>query len=192
MGRKPPAALMYGTDRVHVPADQLLVVQVRWRWLCVDLLRHRFRPKSWGPPLDMMPSKAAPMLRRRAACSFMVRLPSDCRLLKGIIMRSPSQVLLPSVLLGAGLMLSSVVAQAAMGYEVKPAQERLVHEGMTATQVRETLGRADRDIRYRHEPGATWTYQVSRGPGADVTLFDVKFNADGTVASTAERFEEAD
>jgi hypothetical protein len=63
---------------------------------------------------------------------------------------------------------------------------------MTATQVREALGRADRDVRYLHEPGATWTYQVSRGPGADVTLVDVKFNADGTVASTAERFEEAD
>ena len=107
-------------------------------------------------------------------------------------MRSPSRILLPSVVLGAGLMLSNVAAQAATGYEVKPAQESLVHEGMTATQVREALGRADRDIRYLNEPGATWTYQVSRGPGADVTLFDVKFNADGTVASTAERFEEAD
>jgi hypothetical protein len=89
-------------------------------------------------------------------------------------------------------MLSAVVAQAAMGYQVKPAQEQLVHEGMTTTQVREALGRADRDIRYLHEPGATWTYEVARGPGHDVTLFDVKFGADGTVASTAERFEEAD
>ncbi|MGM9490653.1 outer membrane protein assembly factor BamE domain-containing protein [Ideonella sp. YS5] len=107
-------------------------------------------------------------------------------------MRSLSQPLLPGVILGAGLMLSTVVAHAAMGYEVTPAQERQVHEGMTTSEVRQTLGHAERSIHYLHDPGATWTYQVTRGPGANQTLFDVKFNADGTVASATERFAEAD
>src|SRR5690348_18053311 len=99
-------------------------------------------------------------------------------------MRSLLQSLLPSVALGAGLMLSTVAAHAAKGYEVTPAQEQLVHAGMTKQDVQQTLGHAERVMHYRSEPGATWTYEVARGPGADVTLFDVDFKADGTVAST--------
>lgn len=107
-------------------------------------------------------------------------------------MRSLSQALLSSALVGAGLMLSTVVAHAATGYEIKPAQEQLVRPGMTRAEVSQALGRAERVARYRSEPGASWTYEVARGPGADVTLFDVDFNADGTVAKAGERLVEAD
>jgi hypothetical protein len=107
-------------------------------------------------------------------------------------MRSLSQTLLSSALAGAGLMLSTVVAQAAVGHGIKPAQEQLVQPGMTQDQVSQALGRAERVARYRSEPGASWTYEVARGPGADVTLFDVDFNADGTVAKTGERLVERD
>jgi outer membrane protein assembly factor BamE (lipoprotein component of BamABCDE complex) len=89
-------------------------------------------------------------------------------------------------------MLSTVVAQAAAGYEIKPAQEQLVQPGMTQAEVSQALGRAERVAHYRSEPGASWTYEVARGPGADVTVFDVDFNADGTVAKTGERLVERD
>lgn len=105
-------------------------------------------------------------------------------------MRTPSQSLLSRAVLGAGLTLSMVAVHAASGYEVTPAQERLVQEGMTPVEVRQALGHAERVVHYRSEPGATWTYEVTRGPGSGETLFDVDFNADGTVASTDERFVE--
>ena len=83
-----------------------------------------------------------------------------------------------------GFAFCSVLAQAASGFWVTKSQEALVAPGMTMEQVRETLGHPTQFIKYRNQPGPTFTYRVM---GTGDTLFDVDFDANGQVASTTER-----
>ena len=87
-------------------------------------------------------------------------------------------------LLAAGLLAAAAAARAAGGYIVTPNQESLVSAGMTASEVKQALGRPARQLHYRNEPGLTYTYQVI---GYKDTVFDVDFDANGRVASVGER-----
>jgi len=84
------------------------------------------------------------------------------------------------------LLVCAAAAQAAGGFMVQPAQESLVKVGMTRAEVRSALGRPAHNMKYRAEPGRTWTYGIV---GEDSKVFDVDFSADGRVASTSERVE---
>jgi outer membrane protein assembly factor BamE (lipoprotein component of BamABCDE complex) len=72
------------------------------------------------------------------------------------------------------------------GYTVNAAQQAQIKPGMSRDEVRLTLGRPAHNVKYRAEPGRTWTYGVL---GSDEKVFDVDFSADGRVASTSQRTE---
>jgi hypothetical protein len=97
-------------------------------------------------------------------------------------------------LLVAGLALAAAAAQAAGGYSVAPAQEKLVTAGMSQGEVKQALGRPAQTMRYVNEAGPTWTWDVNTVGigGADQTVFDVDFGADGRVASAQERVIQRD
>jgi outer membrane protein assembly factor BamE (lipoprotein component of BamABCDE complex) len=86
-------------------------------------------------------------------------------------------------LLAVGALVAAAAAQAASGYVVTPQQEKSVRVGMTRDEVRATLGRPAHNMKYRTEPGRTWTYGVV---GSDTKVFEVDFTADNKVSSTHE------
>jgi hypothetical protein len=57
---------------------------------------------------------------------------------------------------------------------------------MTRDEVRSALGRPAHNLKYRNEPGRTWTYGVS---GSQDKVFDVDFSPEGKVLKTSERAE---
>ncbi|HWH40070.1 MAG TPA: hypothetical protein VNU21_09540, partial [Usitatibacter sp.] len=87
-------------------------------------------------------------------------------------------------LLAAVLIASVGFAYAASGVRVTRQQEVAVKVGMTTDEVRQLLGRPDSAIKYRNEPGPTWTYQVV-GNGFDLE-FNIVFSDDGKVTSARE------
>jgi len=91
-------------------------------------------------------------------------------------------------LLAAGIMFGAAATQAAGGVTVTERQETAVAVGMNATEVRQTLGRPAEIVKYRNEPGPTWSYDVV-GALFGVTMFDIDFGSDGKVASMSERVE---
>lgn len=91
-------------------------------------------------------------------------------------------------LLGIGVLLASVAAQAAGGYTVTPQQEKSVRVGMSRDEVRQAIGRPAHNLKYRNEPGRTWTYGVV---GSENKVFDIDFSPEGKVMSTSERVEDA-
>ncbi len=88
-------------------------------------------------------------------------------------------------ILATGLAIGAAAAQAASGYAISQTQEKDVAVGMSATEVRQTLGPPSSIARYRNEPGPTWIYQVVAAPFG-TTEFDVTFGPDGKVASVSE------
>jgi outer membrane protein assembly factor BamE (lipoprotein component of BamABCDE complex) len=101
----------------------------------------------------------------------------------------PSKLLCRDVhcLLLSGLLASVAVADAAGGYKVDPAEEAMVHVGMTADQVTQALGHPSYIFRHGYASGQTWSYDVARGGMTRTALFDVSFAADGHVAWVDER-----
>jgi outer membrane protein assembly factor BamE (lipoprotein component of BamABCDE complex) len=89
----------------------------------------------------------------------------------------------------AALFFGAAAVQAASGYTVTVAQQAQIKPGMTRDQVRLTLGRPAHNVKYRAEPGRTWTYGVA---GSEEKVFDIDFAADGKVASTSQRTETMD
>ena len=89
-------------------------------------------------------------------------------------------------LLVAGLAFDAAAAQAASGVSITQSQEPNVAVGMSATEVQQNLGRPADILRYRNEPGPTWTYEVVGAPFG-MTEFDVDFGSDGKVVSVGER-----
>ena len=67
------------------------------------------------------------------------------------------------------------------------AQEAAITVGMTATQVRQILGRPDHVVRPHNAPGPTWIYHVMAPPFGDMNEFDVDFSSDGKVAHLGTR-----
>ncbi len=88
------------------------------------------------------------------------------------------------ILVTAGFAFCSALALAASGFWIDQTQEVLVTPGMSMSQVRQTLGHPTRFIKYRNQPGPTFTYRVN---GTFDTLFDIDFDASGQVISTSER-----
>ena len=86
-------------------------------------------------------------------------------------------------LLAVGALAAVAAAHAASGYVVTPQQEKSIRVGMTRDEVRATLGRPAHNLKYRNEPGRTWTYGVV---GSDTKVFNIDFTADGKVDSTHE------
>ncbi len=86
---------------------------------------------------------------------------------------------------------TAALVHAAGGYTVTAAQQSAVQVGMTRDQVRSLLGRPAHNVKYRAEPGRTWTYGVLGNymPGEE-TVFDVDFTAEGRVMSTGLRVEQ--
>jgi outer membrane protein assembly factor BamE (lipoprotein component of BamABCDE complex) len=93
---------------------------------------------------------------------------------------------LARVLLTMGLLFCITAMQAAGGFNVRPEQERMVKVGMTMAEVEQALGRPARNVKYRTEPGPTWTYNVLVNT-MPPTVFEVNFSADGKVASVDQR-----
>ena len=67
------------------------------------------------------------------------------------------------------------------------AQESAITVGMSATQVRQILGRPDHVVRPHNAAGATWIYHVMAPPFGDMNEFDVDFGSDGKVAHVGTR-----
>lgn len=84
----------------------------------------------------------------------------------------------------AGFAFCAALAQAASGFWVSQSQEASVTPGMSMAEVRQALGHPTQSIKYRNQPGPTFTYRVL---GTVDTLFDVDFDANGQVVSTSER-----
>jgi outer membrane protein assembly factor BamE (lipoprotein component of BamABCDE complex) len=89
-------------------------------------------------------------------------------------------------LLALGLVLGAAAAHAAKGVTVTPDQEKMVTPGMTAEEVRQTLGRPELVEKFRNESGPTWTYKVQANDGTNL-VFDVDFSVSGQVASVSQR-----
>ena len=100
-----------------------------------------------------------------------------------------SRTWLLASLLGLGL---AGAAQAANGFIVNRDQEAQVKVGMSRQDVMKLLGRPAHNLKYRNEPGRTWTYGVigaATSSSSEQLVFDVDFAPDGTVAEKAERTE---
>jgi outer membrane protein assembly factor BamE (lipoprotein component of BamABCDE complex) len=93
--------------------------------------------------------------------------------------------LVRSATLGAALLVAAFAAQAA-GFVVNAKDEARVSIGMTRDEVRSALGRPAHNMKYRSEPGRTWTYGVV---GSDDKVFDIDFSAEGKVSKMGERAE---
>lgn len=92
----------------------------------------------------------------------------------------------PRVLFATTMMMAFAIAHAAGGFTVTPAQEALIKKGMTVEEVQQALGQPSRNVHYRNELGATWTYAVVGGTNEQAVL-DVDFAANGTVSTVGER-----
>jgi outer membrane protein assembly factor BamE (lipoprotein component of BamABCDE complex) len=84
------------------------------------------------------------------------------------------------------LVLGAAAVHAAKGVTVTPDQEKMVSPGMTAEEVRQTLGRPALIEKFRNEPGPTWTYKVLANGDTNI-VFDVDFSNNGQVASVSQR-----
>jgi outer membrane protein assembly factor BamE (lipoprotein component of BamABCDE complex) len=102
--------------------------------------------------------------------------------MKTNVLKSPLRMaLLVSALLVAG------AAQAAAGFIVSAAQQTKIKAGMTRDEVRAVLGRPAHNVKYKAEPGRTWTYGIQ---GSEDKVFDVDFSAAGVVMTTSQRQEQ--
>ena len=86
----------------------------------------------------------------------------------------------------AGLALSSAEALGQGGVTVSTSQESAVAIGMSASEVRQLLGRPARADRYRNAPGPTWTYNVV-GAVFGKTEFVIDFGPDERVIAKGEQ-----
>jgi ABC-type transport system involved in cytochrome bd biosynthesis fused ATPase/permease subunit len=85
---------------------------------------------------------------------------------------------------------SAALAQAAAGFVVSAAQQASVKVGMSRAEVRSLRGRPAHNIKFRAEPGRTWTYGVVGGKSTLVdAVFDIDFSADGRVLTMGQRIE---
>ena len=95
-----------------------------------------------------------------------------------------------STLIAAALC-TAALAQAAVGFIVTTAQQNAVQVGMSRDEVRSLLGRPAHNVKYRAEPGRTWTYGINDASSPDAAIvFDIDFSADGRVVSKGTRVEE--
>ena len=85
----------------------------------------------------------------------------------------------------AGLLAASAGAQAADGFTISTSRENDIAIGMSASEVRQLLGRPARAVRYRSAPGPTWTYTVV-GALFGRTDFNIDFGADERVIAKGE------
>jgi hypothetical protein len=85
----------------------------------------------------------------------------------------------------AALVLSSSVAQADNGFTISTSRENAVALGMSASEVRQLLGKPARAVQYRNTPGPIWTYNVV-DPLFGKTEFNVEFGADERVIARGE------
>jgi len=90
------------------------------------------------------------------------------------------------------LLVASAVSFAAGGFALQPAAVKLITVGQTRAEVLAAIGRPAHNVKYRNEPGRTWTYGVLGVTVQDNTVFDVDFGADGKVVSTSECVESVD
>lgn len=106
------------------------------------------------------------------------------------ILKHPSVSTTLRATLGAALLVGVCSAYAAAGFVVTTSQESMVKVGMSRAEVRNALGRPAHNVKYRAEPGRTWTYGVLGNPEyTQAKVFDVDFSADDKVLSFGERNE---
>lgn len=88
------------------------------------------------------------------------------------------------------LLAGTCAVYAASGFVVTTKQESLISVGMSRADVRAALGRPAHNVKYRAEPGRTWTYGVLGNPEyTQAKVFDVDFTPDDKVLSFGERNE---
>jgi outer membrane protein assembly factor BamE (lipoprotein component of BamABCDE complex) len=96
------------------------------------------------------------------------------------------------IAVSAGFLLSTGVAFAATGYTIKRADEAQIKIGMDKDEVRRILGRPAHNMKYRNEPGRSWTYGVldlDANLMETNTEFDIDFDSAGKVVKFQERIE---
>jgi outer membrane protein assembly factor BamE (lipoprotein component of BamABCDE complex) len=103
-------------------------------------------------------------------------------------MDHPRHPTVARLLLGAGLLAAAAAAHAALGVTIESGDEARVAPGMQAAAVRLALGAPALDRSYPSEAGPTWTYRVA---DRSQTVFDIQFDATGTVLSATERADES-
>jgi outer membrane protein assembly factor BamE (lipoprotein component of BamABCDE complex) len=92
--------------------------------------------------------------------------------------------------LGLALLAGVCSVYAASGFVVTAKQESLIAVGMSRADVRAALGRPAHNVKFRAEPGRTWTYGVLGNPEyTQAKVFDVDFSSDDKVLSFGERNE---
>jgi len=82
--------------------------------------------------------------------------------------------------------LSSIDARAGNGFTVSRSQETSIKAGMTASDVRQRLGRPARAVQYRNAPGPVWAYDVL-DPLFGKTEYLIDFGPDEKVITAVER-----
>ncbi len=84
-----------------------------------------------------------------------------------------------------GIVLISATAQAQSGFTIATSRENVITIGMSASEVRQLLGRPARAVKYLGTPGPVWTYTVV-DPLFGKTEFNVEFGADEKVLTKGE------
>lgn len=75
-------------------------------------------------------------------------------------------------------------AHAAGGITVTRSEAASITSGMSADDVRRTIGTPVSNVQYRNEPGPVWLYHVT--DAIDPVFFEVSFGRDGKVAGTSQ------
>lgn len=86
--------------------------------------------------------------------------------------------------LAISISLALGVAHAAGGITVTQREASRVTSGMSADDVRRTIGTPASNVQYRNEPGPVWLYHVT--DAIDPVFFEISFGKDGKVAGTSQ------
>lgn len=93
---------------------------------------------------------------------------------------------LPLARLGLAISMSLCLgtAQAGGGITVTQREAAQVTLGMSAADVRRTIGAPFSNVQYRSDPGPVWLYHVT--DAIDPVFFEVSFDKEGRVAGTSQ------
>lgn len=93
---------------------------------------------------------------------------------------------MPRMLLTVVCCTAAATAQAAAGYNVTPEQFGQVRQGMSRSEVLQTLGNPAIKQQYGNQPGDTWVYRLLSFGNRHV---HIDFGVDGSVVAASKRLD---